>query len=226
MADHFFRPVHVVTMVVALCAAAVLAPVAVNAATGSFVNIVDPVNTGSKARVTPKGTLEVNETDPTTGKVAHVTTDGRRLVGDGSGPLSVDMAVPGKPLGTTGDVIVDASTTPANLFSGVGRSKVALTSMILTADPGTAGTSIRVGIVATIKANSTTGDCHTGAGFTSLGEQVKVNIPVGTTLNLTWPTPLLWTSSADADDFFCINVVALGGPAGYTLHVAAYGFTP
>ncbi|MDQ1713403.1 MAG: hypothetical protein QOE45_2853 [Frankiaceae bacterium] len=225
MAEHFFRPAHVVTMVVALCAAAVLAPVAVNAATGSFVNITDPLNAGSKARVTAKGTLWTTETDPLTGTVSRVSSNGRRLVGDGVGPLSVDMAVPGAPLGTTGDIIVDASTTPAKVFSGVGRGKVALTSMVLTADAAAAG-SIRVGIVASIKANSASGDCHTGAGFTLLGEQFKVNVVVGTTLNLTWPTPLVWTASADADDFYCINVVAIGGPASYALHVAAYGFTP
>jgi putative exporter of polyketide antibiotics len=112
------------------------------------------------------------------------------------------------------------------VFSGVGHNKVALTSMVLTADPtGTSG-AVRVGIVATVKANSATGDCHTGAGFTSLGEQFKVNVVTGTTLNLTWPSPLVWTASADADDFWCVNVVVLGGPAGYALHVAAYGFTP
>jgi hypothetical protein len=108
MADHFFRPAHVVTMVVALCAAAVLTPVAVGAATGSFVNITDPINAASKARVTAKGTLWTNETDPLTGTVSRVSSDGRRLVGDGAGPLSVDMALPGQPLGTVGDVVVDA----------------------------------------------------------------------------------------------------------------------
>jgi hypothetical protein len=225
MADRFFRPAHVVTMVVALCAAAVLTPVAVGAATGSFVNITDPVNAASKARVTAKGTLWTNETDPLTGKVARVTTDGRRLVGDGTGPLSVDMAVPGSPLGTVGDIINDSANPRRMLFSGVGTHKVALTSVILTAQAGAAGT-IRAALVAHVKANSVSGDCETLAGFTALGEQVKVDVAVGQSINLTWPTPLVWTGLADADDFYCVDVYTFGGPASYQLHTGAYGFTP
>jgi hypothetical protein len=50
---------QLVTVVVAICAAAVLAPVSVMAATGSLVNITDPVEGARRARVTRAGTLTV-----------------------------------------------------------------------------------------------------------------------------------------------------------------------
>lgn len=52
-----FQPRHVVTMVVAVSAAAVLAPVGVMAATG--ITITDPFNSSRAARVTDRGTLWV-----------------------------------------------------------------------------------------------------------------------------------------------------------------------
>lgn len=54
-----FAPRHVVAMVASVCAAVVLAPVGVMAATGQLVNIVDPGNASRKARVGNKGTLHV-----------------------------------------------------------------------------------------------------------------------------------------------------------------------
>lgn len=58
-----FQPKHVVTMVVALCAAAVLAPVGVMAATGTLVNIADPIEGSRRARVGTSNTL-FTETRP------------------------------------------------------------------------------------------------------------------------------------------------------------------
>lgn len=54
-----FKPVHIVTIVVAVCAAAILTPVAVGAATGTLVNIVDPSMSSRQARVSSAGTLTV-----------------------------------------------------------------------------------------------------------------------------------------------------------------------
>lgn len=50
---------QVVTIVVALCAAAVLTPVTVSAATGQLVNVVDPIVQSRRARVTNAGALLV-----------------------------------------------------------------------------------------------------------------------------------------------------------------------
>jgi hypothetical protein len=54
-----FKPRHVVAMVVGVCAAAVLAPVGVMAASGTLTNIVDPYDGNRAARVTRRGTLWV-----------------------------------------------------------------------------------------------------------------------------------------------------------------------
>lgn len=58
-----FQPKHVVTMVVALSAAVVLTPVGVIAATGTLVNIADPVTSSRKARVGTSNAL-FTETRP------------------------------------------------------------------------------------------------------------------------------------------------------------------
>jgi hypothetical protein len=50
-----FSSKQIVVMVVAVCAAVVLAPVGVMAATGSLVNIVDPSNASHKAHVDSSG---------------------------------------------------------------------------------------------------------------------------------------------------------------------------
>lgn len=55
--DRRFTNRQVVTMVVAICAAVVLAPVGALAATGSLVNITDPVHSAYKARVSSAGRL-------------------------------------------------------------------------------------------------------------------------------------------------------------------------
>jgi hypothetical protein len=63
---------QITAMVIAICAAVVLVPVGAMAATGSLVNITDPVARSHKARV---------------------DTAGRLKVGDGSGALTVDGTV-------------------------------------------------------------------------------------------------------------------------------------
>jgi hypothetical protein len=84
-----FSSGQIVTMVVAVCAAVALAPVGVMAATGSFINIVDPINGGSKARVNGSGGLHTTTIDALTKSHTRVD-DGKLRIGDGSGNLTVD----------------------------------------------------------------------------------------------------------------------------------------
>ena len=58
-----FAPKHVVMIVMSICAALILAPVGVLAATGQLVNIVDPFESSRKVRVGSAGSLRV-ETRP------------------------------------------------------------------------------------------------------------------------------------------------------------------
>ncbi|HEX8002336.1 MAG TPA: hypothetical protein VF519_06540 [Mycobacteriales bacterium] len=90
---------HIVTIVVAVCAAVVLAPVGVMAATGTLVNITDPVNSANRARVTSAGSMYSSLIDQSTRSVANVDS-GKLRVGDGSGALSVDGTVSSRSLDT------------------------------------------------------------------------------------------------------------------------------
>ena len=54
-----FTSKQIVTMVIAVCVASVLTPVAVGAATGTLTNIIDPVTDSRQARVTSNGALQV-----------------------------------------------------------------------------------------------------------------------------------------------------------------------
>jgi hypothetical protein len=210
-----FRPVHVVTMVVAVSLAAVLTPITVQAATGSAVNIVDKINVTSKARVTAKGTLFVNETDPITGALGRVDAAGNRTV-------TSSMANPTTPLDTINDLTLHSGDTRRPMFAGVGFRKISLTSLIASAEGATAG-SVELLVIAYVKSNSTSGDCETLSGF-GAAERFTVMVPVGQTVNLNWPSPLVWTQYADADDYYCIDVESFGGPTGYTAHFSAYGY--
>src|SRR4051794_19014547 len=158
------RPIHVVSIVVALCAASVLTPVAVNAATGSGVNLVDKINPGSIARVAAKGQLLVGEADPVTGTTAKVSSDGKQLVGDGAGALSVNMGIQDVPLDSINDLTLSASDTRRPVFAGVGNRQTSITSIIASAEGGTAG-SVKLLFIAYVKSNSATGDCEGLSGF-------------------------------------------------------------
>ena len=210
-----FSSKQIVTMVVAVSAAVVLMPVAVSAATGSFINIVDPVNGGSKARVNPTGTLWTTEVDPITKAQAKVNADGSR-------PVTTRPAMPVTPLDAINDLTLHAGDTRRPVFAGLGFRKVTLTSVIASAEGSTAG-SVELLVVAYVKSNSTTGDCETLSGF-GAAERFTIMVPVGQTVNLTWPTGLFWTQYADANDYYCINVESFGGPTGYTAHFSAYGY--
>ena len=217
-----FKPRHVVTIVVAVCAAAVLTPVAVGAATGSLVNITDPVTAANKAKVSNRGQLYVTEADPYNGQFARVDATGKQLVGDGVGALDVVNAMPAQPLDAINDLTLHAGDTRRPAFAGIGFRKVSLTSVIASAEGSTAG-SVELLVVAYVKSNSATGDCETLSGF-GAAERFTIMVPVGQTVNLNWPTGLHWTQYADANDYYCVNVESYGGPSGYTAHFSAYGY--
>lgn len=209
------RPVHVVAIVGSICTAIVLAPVAVNAATGTAVNIVDKFDLNSKVRISSKGTMWTTQTDPTTGITSKVDAAGRQVV-------VADMRTPASVLDTINDLTLNSGDTRRPMFAGVGHKKVTMTSLVASGEGSTAG-SIELLFVAYVKSNSTTGDCETLSGF-GAAERFTVMVPIGTTTNITWPTGLTWTQYADANDYYCINVESFGGPTGYTAHVSAWGF--
>jgi hypothetical protein len=215
-----FRPVHVVTMVVALCAAAILTPVAVNASTGSLVNITDPLHLGSKANVSYKGSLSTTETDAVSGTQAKVAADGRRLVGDGDGPLTIDMAAPKTPWNQINDLTLVSGTSRRNLYTGLGPTKLNLTSLQVSNE---AGSGPYKAFFIVYVSNTNTGDCValTGASF-GAAERFVVMVPAGETVVVTWPTPLVYSAYAGVGKRYCVDVES-SVPTG-ALHIAASGF--
>lgn len=81
MDEKRFSGRQLTVMVVAVCAAIMLAPVGVMAATGSGVNIVDPVTSANKAGVSGNGTLLTAARDIHTGAVAAVDGSSLRVGG-------------------------------------------------------------------------------------------------------------------------------------------------
>lgn len=215
------RPFNAVTIVAAVAVFAVLLPVGVDAATNVMV-LADRDNANVKAKVSSKGSQWVIENDPFTGQYARVSDNGRRLVGDGNGNLTVDMGNPTTPLDTINDITLSSGDTRRQLFAGVGNRKISLTSLIASAEGGSAG-SVKLLLIAYVKSNSTAGDCETLSGF-GAAERFTVMVPVGQTVNLNWPSPLVWTQYADSNDYYCVNVESYGGPTGYIAHVSAFGF--
>lgn len=213
---------HIVVMVVAICITAVGAPVAVHAAaTGEPVNITDKSDPTRRTRVTEEGSLLVTGTDPSTGNRARVVS-GRSLVGDGSGSLTVDMGAPLKPFDSINDLTLSSGDTRRPVTNGTGGRAISLTSVIASAEGPNPG-YVELLVIAYIKSNSPTGDCEALSGF-GAAERFTIIVPVGQTVNLNWPSPLVWSQYADADDYYCINVESSGGPTGYTAHFSAFGF--
>jgi hypothetical protein len=94
---------NITVIVVALCAAIVLAPIGAMAASGQLVNITDPGHKNQKARVSTKGSLITSLRDAATGANAKVDAAGEQLVSV-PGSVTAHVADP-----TTG---VGAKVTP------------------------------------------------------------------------------------------------------------------
>lgn len=106
-----FAPKHVVTMVACVCAAVVLAPVGVMAATGQLVNITDPHTSTRKARVGSTGTLQV---ESRAGSPAGAYTKFFEKLTDVTGKVVVEAAYPKRIAVTEFTATVHGDVTPPN----------------------------------------------------------------------------------------------------------------
>jgi hypothetical protein len=204
-----FRPSAFLKLLALVAIVAVAMPLGVKAAANLVV--VKDADSASKAQV----------------------DSGKLRVGDGAGPLSVNGSVnvsggsispvQDAHLDTINDLTLHSGDTRRPMFSGFGNRRVALTSLIASAEGSNPG-NVELMVIAYVRSD-TSGDCETLSGF-GAAERFTLIVPVGQTVNINWPTPLLWTQYADQNDFYCINVESFGGPTGYTAHVSAYGFTP
>lgn len=207
-----FTSRQVTTMVVALCAVAVLLPVGAYAV-GTAVNIVDATS-GSKARVNASGQLWTVNVDPTTGARSKVDGAGKQLVGDGSGSLTIDgvvsRTVPAKPLSATG---VLAANGVHQLKWGAGRT--ALTDLV-SWQRNDSGLPLDINL--RLYADGGAGNCTSlGSLLTNVGNFRLPNNSAPVTIHFS--TPIV----AAGPGTVCLRVVA-GELTNVTLHYTVSGF--
>jgi hypothetical protein len=199
-----FSPRQVVTVVVSVCATIVLMPTAVWAAGSSLVRLTDG-----------------------TGKVAQVSGAGHLLVGDGSGPITVDGAVaarpvaPAQPWNTVNAVGLSASNSEDVVYGGVIGHPVNITSFSAAATSGSAIVHVQV-----LVNGDAGGSCYGVSGPTgnfAAAERFTVAVPTGQTVVLTYPTPLVYTAYGDKGKIFCVMASA-SGSSGFEVTVNASGF--
>jgi hypothetical protein len=133
-------PKHVVVMVASVCAAVVLAPVGVLAATGSLVNVTDPFASSHVARVNAEGALRVETRPGVSGSTFNVAAAGT------------------------------SSLSFFKVYENTGTYHIAVTDLTLAADTGlnaaAAGYAARVEWVSLVRTSGTADCAYNAAGWT------------------------------------------------------------
>jgi hypothetical protein len=189
---------QVTVMVVAVCAAAILTPAAVYAATGTLVNITDPVTSSQKARV----------------------IGGKLAVGDGSGAMTVDGSVYAKePLstwaGTKFFVPNDGQTTSRLVFKSLAPlAGLSLGTLTISHESGTGPTSVRLRSIQP----STAGNCLVGG--TVKQEIASFALAEGDTQVINWAPGFRVKKQSVAT---CVFAFVFGGSGSHTVSMTATG---
>ena len=199
-----FSSGQITVLVVAVCLAITLAPVGVMAATGQLVNITDPVNTASKARV-----------------------DGSKLrVGDGDGAMSVDgrvaaaMSVPGRPFAVSMGI---AELSPdLVVVKRKGKDRLALTSAVLS-NYGSFSTKVQF---YAFVVDDPDWDCNQTETATLGPDPVNfsVVVPANDTVNVTWPSPVVAFELSRAGSTSCLMANDVGPAEAHHTSIMLSGF--
>ena len=197
-----FTPRQVVTMVVAVCAAVVLAPAGAIAA-ATLLTIQDPSN-GSKARVDA----------------------GRLRVGDGSGSLTVDgstgPAVPAKPFAVSARIMA-TGPTGVLLASRKGTSRLAITSITNHLNVNTFQVAHYTSYVVDVA-----GFACPGKPDTLAPADLELDVPlaaVKATTSTAYPTPLVFFRTATTGSTSCLYVSSTQvGAADFDVSTTVSGF--
>jgi hypothetical protein len=149
---------------------------------------------------------------------------GAALDADGNLQVRAVPAAPERPVTTINDLVVQSGSTQQLLFSGTGGSRLSITSLTFAAEGPNAG-SVRMFI--SVYVSSTAGDScsNIGGGNFGAAERLVVLVPIGQTLNVVYPSPLVYSQYADDNDLWCIVASSSGSPpVGYMVHVSGSGF--
>jgi hypothetical protein len=170
---------QITTIAVAIAVAVIAFPVSVFAATGSLVNITDPVTKSHKARVDASGRLKV---------------------GDGSGLLSVDGTLNSRPLPPAQVWSYAAEqSVPGNVILPITGSVIEVTSLTVTA--GVADASVDLSVLRLAGTATNCGAAIQSVQHLYLAEHLAVGMP----LSVSFPTPL---QSRPAGQKLCLHVAA------------------
>jgi len=219
---------HVLAIVVAIALGAVLLPISVEAATGSAVNITDPLSSSNKAHVTGAGTLQSSLCSYNSTASGHcaLINGYKVMVGDGAGPLTVDGTVsvdgsivfaspfpPLSPLSSTPEVSDTSQNSTLRSTPFPASTFVEVTSVTFAS---LSGSAVNLSVVGhEPSGNSCTG---TGSGFTTV---VVAAVPAGQTVHTSFPAPVEVTDSQP----FCIDVSPFGTPpASFDVAVTIVGY--
>lgn len=179
-------------MVVAVSIAAVLTPAAVNAATGSSVNITDPFSSTAKARV----------------------VSGRLAIGDGSGAVTVDgstVALEPPTAWSAYDRITNDGSDQLSAKIVAANVGISLGSLTMSRVTGTAPIIVQVRTIIP----TTAGNCSSGTVAEEVGQ---FTLPADETRTITWAPRLRVKKTASQT---CLIVHTSGGTNGdlTTVHV-------
>jgi hypothetical protein len=192
-----FAPKHIVTMVACVCAASVLAPVGVMAATGQLVNIADPLSSG---------------------RVARVSTDGVLRVESRAGANSRSFAVATPEMGSLSFTVLTESVAPY---------RIAVTDLSIASDTGlnqaTAGFAARIEFVALTRTSGTAVCAYNAVGWTRKTMR-WVSVPASGTVALNFAgTPLL-LPAIPAGGKSCLGMQVWVLPNNASLSVGLTGY--
>lgn len=142
---------------------------------------------------------------------------------NGSVACQTLVTAPAHPWNPVNYITIASGTPRAELFSGDVPTKLNLTSLTFAAvgsTPGTVMVNVQVYV-----SDSGAGDCIslTGGNF-GAAERFAVAVPVGQTLNVTYPTPLVYTAYGSTGDLYCVDVEG-SGPSGFTAYISGSGYT-
>jgi hypothetical protein len=194
-----WKPRHVVAICISLAVGVIAGPVAVQAATGTIVNIADPTTASQVAKVDASGRLSTVSAVSGTVAVGSGTVSARPYTA--TTPLSGNKEIPGYHT-TSSQTIVLGPTT-----SVVGLTHMTFANDATNVDPWEAAVRLVPG--------NTVSDCRTNF-FASTSKQITlVNVGVDGTVDSDFSNPYV-TKPITGSGFtsYCVGVVA--GPRTVT----------
>lgn len=191
------EPKHIVVIVVAICAAAVLAPVSVLAATGTLTNIVDKTDSTRVTKVLQSGELATG---------ARASSFGSSSVANGT-------------TGTT-KLTITSATSPARL--AVTQLSVALRNPTTTT--GSVLVYVHYGVRASGSSTCAQYASGTATGFNTVPGRYLM-VPLNETVSLNWNGPAWTPIKAATGHPTCLLAQMISPPASTTMYIGTTFYT-